>query len=83
MLEIQVDLQEEYGILCQARRTADQKRKAKQGQHCFVEQDINRCDKLEYLDRSWWTKAQAKKEKGLVPLKILALSQEDQDYYHE
>ncbi len=28
-------------------------------------------------------KAGAKKQKGLVPLNVLALSQENQDYYHE
>ncbi len=83
MLEIRVDLKKENNILCQARRTAALRRKAKEGQHCFVTQDVKRRDELEYLDWSWRTKAGSKKEKGLVPLKILALSQEDQDYYYE
>jgi len=83
MLKIRVDLQEEYGILCQARRAADLRRRAKEGQHCFVEKDVKRCQELEYLDRLWRTKACAEKEKGLVPLKVLALSQQDQDYYYE
>ncbi len=83
MLEIRVDLQTEYGILCRARSTAALRRKAKEGQHCFVTRDVERRDELEYLDRSWRTKARAEKEKGLVPLKVSALSQQDQDYYHE
>ncbi len=57
--------------------------RAKEGQHCFVERDVNHHDKLEYLDRTWQTKARAEKEKGLVLLKVLALSQEDQDYYYK
>ncbi len=44
-----LDLQEEYGIHFQARRTADPRRKAKEGQHCFVEQDVKHHDVLEYL----------------------------------
>ncbi len=83
MLEIRVDLQEEYNILCGARRTAALRRQAKEGQHCFVKQDIKRRDELEYLDRLWQTKVRAEKEKGLVLHAILALSQQDQDYYHE
>ncbi len=83
MLEIQVDLQEECGILCQARKTAALRRKAKEGQHCFVTRDVKRHEELEYLDWSWRTKARTKKEKGLVPLKVLALSQQDQDYYYK
>ncbi len=83
MLEIQVDLQEEYGILCQARRTANLRRKAKEGQHCFIEQDVKHCQELEYLVQLWRTKARAKKGRGLVPLTVSALSQQDQDFYHE
>ncbi len=49
MLEIQVDLQEEYYILVCARRSANLKRKAKEGQHLFGEQDIKRRQELEYL----------------------------------
>ncbi len=83
VLEIQVDLQEEYYILVCARSTATMRRQAKKGQHCFVEHNIKRCQELEYLIWLLETKACAKKEKGLVPLKVSALSQEDQDYYHE
>ncbi len=46
MLKIQVDLQEEYNILVCARRTANLRRKAKEGQHCFVQQDVQCRDKL-------------------------------------
>ncbi len=83
MLEIRVDLQTEYNILCWAGRTAALRRQAKEGQHCFIERDVKRRDELEYLTRTWWTKARAKKEKGLEPQTILALSQKDQDYYYE
>ncbi len=83
MLKIWVDLQEEYNILVHARCTANLRRKAKEGQHCFVEQDVECYDKLEYLIWQLQTKAPTKKEKGLVPIKISALSLEDLDYYHE
>ncbi len=66
MLEIRVDLREEYNILCQARRTAAPRRQAKEGQHCVVERDIKLHDELEYLDWTWRTKVRAEKEKGLV-----------------
>ncbi len=78
-LKIQVDLQEEYNILVWARRTANLRRKAKEGQNCFVEWDFNSRDELEYLTWQWQTKAHAKKEKSLVPLKESALSQKDLD----
>ncbi len=61
MLEIQADLQEEYGILCQARRTAALRRIANESQHCFITRDVKHREELEYLDWSWQTKAQAKK----------------------
>ncbi len=80
MLKIQVDLQEEYNILVYERRTANLRRKAKECQHCFGKQDVKR--RQELLTWAWQTKAHAKKEKGLVPLKVLALSQEDWHYYH-
>ncbi len=83
MLKIQVDLQEEYNILVHARLTANKRRKAKEGQHCFVHWDFKHCDELEYLIWQWQTKAGAKKQKGLILLKVSALSQKDQDYYHE
>ncbi len=83
MLKIQVDLQQENGILCQARRTANLRRKAKEGQNCFVEWDVKRSEELEYLTQQWQTKAHAEKENGLVLLKVSALSQKDQDYYCE
>ncbi len=59
------------------------RRKGKEGQHGFGEQDVKHCQELEYLVWGWQTKARAKKVKGLVPLKVLALSQQDQDYYHQ
>ncbi len=65
----QVDLQEEYNILVCARSTVNLRRKAEEGQHCFVEQDVKHGDELEYLTWQWETKACAKKEKGLVLLK--------------
>ncbi len=83
MLKIQVDLQQEYWILVHARRTADLRRKAKEGQYCFIERDVKCRDELEYLTQHWQTKAHAKKQKGLVLLKVSALSQKDQDYYHK
>ncbi len=83
MLKIQVDLQEKYNILVCARRTANLRRKAKEGQHCFVQQDIKCQNELEYITWQWQTKACVKKDKGMIPMTVLALSQEDQDYYHE
>ncbi len=67
--------------MCQ--KKCQSEKKAKEGQHCFVKQDVERRQELEYLDRLWQTKSCAKKEKGLVLLKVSALSQEDQDYYYE
>ncbi len=49
MLKIQVDLQEEYKILVCARSNATLRRKSKEGQHCFVKQEIKCSDELEYL----------------------------------
>ncbi len=49
MLKIQVDLQEEYNILVCARSIAALRRKAKEGQHSFVQQDVKCHDELEYL----------------------------------
>ncbi len=49
MLEIQVDLQTEYEILVHARCTANQRRKANEGQHCSVLQDVKHHEELEYL----------------------------------
>ncbi len=63
MLKIQADLQEEYGILIHARRTRDLRRKAKVGQHHFVEQDVKRRDELEYLIQQWQKKPLSKKKK--------------------
>ncbi len=83
MLKIQVDLQEEYNILVCARHTANLRRKAKEGQHCFVQQDVKCSDWLEYLTWQLQTKAHAEKQKALVLLKVLALSQKVQDYYYE
>ncbi len=83
MLKIRVDIQQEYSILVCARRTANMRRKSKEGQYCFVEQDVECHDKLEYLNWVWLTKACAEKQKWLVPLMVLDLSEEDQDYYHE
>ncbi len=83
MLKIQVDLQEEYYILCQTRSTANMRRKAKEDQHCFKEQDVKHRQELEYLVQLCQTKAYAKKENRLVPLKVSVLSHEDQDCYHE
>ncbi len=49
MLKIQVDLQQEYNILICARRTANMRRKAKQGQHCFVACNVKRRQDLETI----------------------------------
>ncbi len=64
MLEIQADLREEYGILTSARRTANMRRKAKQGQHCFINCDVSRCDCLMRIICMWESKARAEKDKG-------------------
>ncbi len=77
MLKIQVDLQEEYNILVCARQTSNLRRKAKEGQHCFVKQDIKRFEELEYLLSQQQTQACAEKDKGLVPLTVLALSKKN------
>ncbi len=78
MLEIWVDLQEEYSTLVCSWCTFDLRRKAREGQYSFVEQDIKQCDELEYLTWVGQTKAHVKKEKGLVALKVSSLSQEVQ-----
>ncbi len=83
MLKILVDLQEEYNILVCARITAAQRRKAIEGQHCFLPQDVSCCEELEYLLQHWQSKVSAKKEKGMIPMTVLAFSQKDQDFYHE
>ncbi len=49
MLKIKVDLQKEYDILLCERRTANLRRKANEGQHCFVTQDVKHREELEYL----------------------------------
>ncbi len=49
MLKIQVDLQDEYNILVYARRTANLRRKANEGQHCFVKRDIKSLGKLDWI----------------------------------
>ncbi len=49
MIKIQVDLQEEYYFLVGAKNTAALRKKANEGQHCFVLQDVQQCDELEYL----------------------------------
>ncbi len=82
MLEIWVDLQKEYDILVCARCTANLRRKAKEGQHCFILQDVKHLEELEYLLQKWQTQAHAEKDKGLVPIKVLALSQNHQDFYY-
>ncbi len=76
MLKIHVDLQEEYNILVHAQI-------AKEGQYCFVTQDVACCDELEYVIWQWQTRSHAKKDKGLVLLTVLALSQKYQDFHHE
>ena len=83
MLDIRADLEQEYKILTQARRIADMRRKAKKGQHCFVNRDVNRRQELEQIIRAWHTKVRSEKDKGLIPRKLSALSQEDQNFYHE
>ncbi len=83
MLKIQVDLQEEYNILVCARHTADLRRKAKEGQRCFVQQEVKCHEELEYLIQQWHTKACAKQDKGMIPMTVLASSQEHQDFYHK
>ncbi len=59
------------------------RRQAKEGQHCVVQQDITRCDELEYLIHQWQTKACAERDKGMITMTVLALSQEHQDFYNE
>ncbi len=76
MLEIQEDLKEEYNVLICARITAAQRRKAKEGQHCFVQQDLKHCDKLEYLIWQRQTQARDKQDKRMILMTVLALSQE-------
>ncbi len=83
MLKIRVDLRQEHTLLVRARRTADMRRLAKQGQHSFVARDSSRREKLETIIRLWKTKAQAEEDKGLIPMTLSALSQKDQDYYNE
>ncbi len=82
MLKIRVDPQEECNILVHAWITATLRRKAKEGQHCFITQDVKCHDKLEYPIQQWQTKAHAKKDKGLILLTVSALSWTDQDFYH-
>ncbi len=83
MLEIRADLRQEYGILNSARRTSDMRRKAKQGQHCFVAHNVTCQTDLEKSICTWESKARVEKDKGLIPRKVLALSPQHQDFYHE
>ncbi len=59
------------------------RRKAKQGQHCFVACDVERHHHLQRIICMWESKAHEEKDKGLILTKVSALSQQDQDYYQE
>ncbi len=83
MLKIQVDLQKDYAIIVCERNTATQRRKTSESQHCFVKQHVKCHEESEYLTWQWLTNSCAEKEKGLVLLKVLALSQKDQQFYEE
>ncbi len=58
------------------------RKKANKGHHCFVLQDVQHRDELEYLIQQWQTKRQTKKDKGLVLLTVSTLSQTHKDFYH-
>ncbi len=83
IIKICIDLQYEFNILTQARRTANLKGKARDGQHCYIKQDQCHRELLECILHQWCTLAYVEQDKGLVPLRVKDSSNEQQENYHE
>ncbi len=70
MIEILVDLKFESNILNQAWTATNQRRKANQGQHCFIKCDQTCCNNLDLLLHKWHWLAHEEENKWLVPLRV-------------
>ncbi len=83
LIKICIELQHEFNILNQARRTANLRRKAKGGQYCFIKPDPCCIKLLEWILCHWHTPVSAELDKRLVLLRVKDLSNEQQENYHE
>ncbi len=77
MFDIQVDLTHKH-ILAQTCFAADAK-KGKTEWWCFVKHNQTNQSKLEYILQQWCFLIQDEKKKGLVPLRVKNLFQEQQE----